>query len=230
MGDLLYGAIRAIGSPFRSRLTGWEQVIAGQPALFVANHLGSAGPLAAILSLPLRLYPWVIADMTDARAPAYLLDDFIGPSWHLEGRAGLLTSELVGRLARGLINGIGAVAVEKNKGLFDDSYQRSMELLLRGKHLLIFPEAREGEADPQTHMRPFHCGFGWLCHLYQRETGRPLSVYPTAVCPATHTVRLGTPTTLGLAHRRSRDIRAFCRDVEQQVGQLYRASLHNGRR
>jgi len=55
--SLFYRLVRLVGSPFRYRVVGMQNVRNHGPALFVANHLGSAGPLASITSMPLRLSP-----------------------------------------------------------------------------------------------------------------------------------------------------------------------------
>ena len=225
MGDVLYQAIRFFGAPFRYRVVQLAPVREGCPAVFVANHLGSSGPIQAILSMPLRLYPWVVAEMTDSHAPEYLYDDFVRPAWHLEGMLGAVVSGLVGRIAVGLLNGLGSIPVERSKGLFDGSLAQSLALLRQGKRLLIFPEDPDGDPDPETLMRPFHFGHGWISYLYQRETGRSLPVHPLAICPASRTIVIGEPLFLEVRGRRSDDIRLFCRRVEGAVKELYRQSL-----
>ena len=86
MGDILYRIIRLLGRPFSYRLIGARNMHYHGPAIYVANHLGSIGPIEVILSMPVRFLPWVIAEMADfRRAPDYLCDDFIHSAWRLGG-------------------------------------------------------------------------------------------------------------------------------------------------
>ena len=144
VGDRFYRVARLAGAPFRFQVLGWGRATS-LPALFVANHLGSTGPIEAIISLPVRLHPWVIADMADRRlAPPYLYDDFVAPVWRLRGPLGRAISWLVAQIAVSLIRGLDSVPVRKQNGLFDASFRRSLALLQQGRSLLIFPEDRDG--------------------------------------------------------------------------------------
>ncbi|MGQ9832905.1 MAG: hypothetical protein ACUVRJ_03755 [Candidatus Villigracilaceae bacterium] len=54
------------------------------PAVFVCNHLGALGPIAAYASIPLKLHFWIHANMLDpALAPDYLRLDFVEPQLHI---------------------------------------------------------------------------------------------------------------------------------------------------
>lgn len=224
MGDRFYRVARLTGAPFRFQVLGWERVTA-LPALFVANHLGSTGPIEVILSLPVRLHPWVVADMADRRlAPPYLYDDFVAPVWRLGGPAGRAVSWAVAQIAVSLIRGLDSVPVRKQHGLFDACFRRSLALLRDGRSLLIFPEDRDGALSTETQMKPFLHGFGWLCYLHSRGNGAPLPVYPVAIHHQRRTVAVGEPRHLPAApgERRER-VRRLCSDVEQDIVALYRA-------
>ena len=85
MGNRLYRLIRWSGRPARYSVAGLESY-AGGPALFVANHLGSAGPVRMFFSVPVRFRPWVVRDMLERRsAPGYLYADFVEPELNLHG-------------------------------------------------------------------------------------------------------------------------------------------------
>jgi len=65
-------------------LQGWENLPERGPAVFIGNHLDALGPIAAVSSIPLRLYPWIIADMVDeTKAAAYLNQDFTERQLHI---------------------------------------------------------------------------------------------------------------------------------------------------
>jgi hypothetical protein len=223
MGDGFYRAAKIAGSPFRFRVLGWERVTT-LPALFVGNHLGSTGPVQVILSLPVRLHPWVVEDMADRRlAPAYLYDDFVAPAWHLRGRAGMVVSSLVAQIAVSLIRGLDPVPVKRQHGLFDASLRGSLGLLTQGRSILIFPEDRHRALDPETQLRPFLHGFGWLCYLHDRAGGLPLPVYPLALHHGRRAVAVGHPRHLLPEGERRERVQRLCHDIEQDIAALCRA-------
>jgi len=225
MSDLLYKIARFSGAPFRYHVVGLEHVQGDGPAIYVANHLGSLGPIQMVLSLPLRFFPWIIADMLDPRrAPRYLYDDFVQPSLHISGKIGMAVSHLICQISVPLLRALGSIPVEKERGVFDLSFQRSMDLLHQGKNILIFPEDNAGPYDPETGMRPFSCGFTWLCYRYQQTTGRPLPVYPVAVNHKAMMIAIGPPICYNPHGGRKRDLRELCAALKQSVHELGRSA------
>lgn len=221
-GTGLYKVVRLAGAPFRFHVTGLENVQAEGPAIYVTNHLGSMGPIASILSMPMRLYPWVIGEMTDPkRAPRYMYDDFVRPAWHLNGRIGMAVSTVVSKAAVGLLNGLGSVAVDRNRGPSIDAFHRSLVLLAKGQSLLVFPEDPAEPLDPATQMRPFFCGFVRLCTMYEQATGNQLPLYPVCVYPGTKTITVGRPIFFEKHGDRRQDVIGTCRRLFEAVGELY---------
>lgn len=225
---LLYKFVRLAGSPFRYRAIGLENVLGSGPAIFVANHMGSAGPLASILSLPQRLYPWAIAEMTDyRRAPRYLYDDFIHPTWHLNGAFGIAVSFVISRISVTLLNGLGSVSVERHRGESFGAFRHSLQLLSEGKNLLVFPEDAQQPADPASHLHPWLCGFVGLCSMHEKDTGERLPVYPMAVHPGSKTILVGQAHYYSDNGSRRLDVRHTCAILKDKVTELYLA-LENG--
>jgi 1-acyl-sn-glycerol-3-phosphate acyltransferase len=190
--------------------------------IIVSNHVGEVGPIAMMLSMPFQLHPWSISDMTDKmRAPDYIYKDFIQPVWKLKGWFGNWVAQVVGRIATMLINGLGAVAVDKQSISIQKAFKTSMELLLDGKSILVFPEEPFLAADPKTGIKPFAAGFTWLCHLYQQETGKTLLVIPAAVHAGKKTILLGEPFTFTFHEYPKMDIARAEMLLEREVKKLY---------
>lgn len=224
----LYNIVRTIGAPFRYQVKGMDNVLGEGPALYVANHLHSLGPIQAILSVPLRFYPWVIAEMTDnRRAARYLYDDFIHPAWHLNGRFGMGVSWLVSRIAVALINGVGSVSVDRSSGWTGAAFRHSLNLLMDQKNLLIFPEDPLLKVDPGTNLSPFMCGFIALCRIYQEKTAQRLPVYPIAVQPASRSITINQAFFFQDMGRRRQDIRVFCNLLYETISDLYLDRTHS---
>lgn len=229
MAPFLYTTVRTLGSSFRYQVKGIDGIVDGGPAIYVANHLNSLGPIQVILSVPLRFYPWVIAEMTDTRrAPLYLYNDFIHPAWHLNGRFGMGVSWLVSRIAVALINGLGSVSVDRSSGWTGAAFRHSLDLLMDDRNLLIFPEDPLLTMDPETKLFPFMCGFVALCRMYQKKTDRQLPVYPLAVQPASRSITISEPVHFQDNGRRRQDMRDFCDQLQEIVGCLYlQGSVNN---
>lgn len=163
------------------------------PAVFVSNHLGAVGPVAVIASLPVRVYPWVISDMLDRdRAVAYLKVDFVEPQLHLVPPLSLWLAEGISRISVRLLRAAGCIPVWEGERLYT-TFAQSLDLLIGGKSLLIFPEDASKENTPQYKMKPFQKGFTRLGELYFERTGLSLRFYPLAVHLASFRVRVGQP-------------------------------------
>ncbi len=224
VNDLLYRSVRWLGTPLHFHTCGMENILTHGPAIYACNHLASEGPLAVILSLPIRFYTWTIAEMMDPqRASQYLFDDFVHPVWHLNGAFGRTVSFLISRISVVLLTGLGSISVDRNRGGFSGAFERSLDLLKVGKNLLVFPEDPKGALDSEYQMRPFLAGYSWLCHLYFKETGQRLPVYPLAVYPKKRLVCAGKPQFFISEGDPRQQIRAFGRQMECEVQLLYRS-------
>jgi hypothetical protein len=221
-GSFVYDIARFIGSPFSYDVVGFENITTPGPAIFTANHLGALGPIETIISVPVRFYPWIIAEMTDfKRAPEYLFNDFVHPAIHLNGRFGMLFSTLLTKISVRLLRSIGSVSIDRFGGMTPDGFRLSLRLLREGKNLLIFPEDPLLPLDPDTSMRHFMPGFATLCSLFQTNVDSLIPVYPTAVHAANETVAIGKPEYYQPHGQHREAINAFCQLLEERVRTLY---------
>jgi 1-acyl-sn-glycerol-3-phosphate acyltransferase len=220
--SLVYDLACLIGSPFSFDVLGLENIQTPGPAIYIANHLGPTGPIETILSLPIRFYPWGIAEMTDPRrAPEYIFDDFVHPVLHLGGKFGLLFSTLLTKITIPLFKSIGVIPIDRFGGWTADGFRLSLRLLHEDKNLLIFPENSLLPLDPETSMRHFMPGFATLCSLFQNEAGFPLPVYPMAVNAESETVIIGKPEYFHSQGQHRKAIDAFSQMMEERVRELY---------
>jgi 1-acyl-sn-glycerol-3-phosphate acyltransferase len=220
--SLVYDLACLFGSPFSYDVVGLENIETPGPAIYIANHLGPAGPIETILSIPVRFYPWGIAEMSDPqRAPKYLLDDFIHPVLHLGGKFGLLCASLLSKISIPLFRSIGVIPIDRFGGWTTDGFRQSLRCLHEGKNLLIFPEDSILAIDPETSMRHFMPGFATLCSLFQREAGFSLPVYPVAVNSSAETVAIGKAEYFHPQPMHRKAIDDFSQLMENRVRDLY---------
>lgn len=196
--DLFYRFLAAGLQDFiwGGELTGEENLPEAGPAILVANHLEALGPIAVVSSVPFRLYPWVVSDMMDKDlAPEYLNWDFIERQLHAPKPLGLWMAKALSKISVPLLNGLGCVPVYSNHDQLRATFDKSLALLEKGCHVLIFPEDPKQPRDAQFAMAPFKKGFARLGELYFQRTRRYIRFYPLAVHARRRYVQVGSPVT-----------------------------------
>jgi 1-acyl-sn-glycerol-3-phosphate acyltransferase len=165
------------------------------PAVYVSNHALALGPIAVAASLPVRIYPWVISDMLDwQKAAAYLCLDFVEPQLHIPPPLSMLVSRLISQISVRLLRRVGSIPVWRFEEVIE-TYHISLDRLVAGQSLLIFPEDPIRPMDEQSRMRPFMKGFARLGELYFERTQQILKFYPLAVHAGLRKVNLGKPVS-----------------------------------
>jgi Acyltransferase len=176
-------------------LLGEENLPESGPAVFVANHLGPLGPIGAICSLPLRLYPWIMADMLDReKAAAYLSWDFIERVFKIKPPLGLTLAKLLSKITVPMLTSFGTIPAFQSIDDIQGALKISVELLRERKCILICPEDVSLPQDPVTKMSPFKKGFTRLGELFYAESRRYLQFYPVTIHES-HKAILGRPIT-----------------------------------
>lgn len=222
MTETLYKVGRWLGRPFRYQVLGAENIVLERPKLFISNHAGSLGPLSILVTFPIKLHPWVIAEMVDIpRTAEYLYKDFVKPAWHLNGHIGKPISNLIAPIAVNVIKSVDPIPVDRNRGWCREAFQESLQLLLAGESLLIFPENPERPAGPDAVIRPFLGGFCWLSQMFQSAKGRPLVIQPMAVYPPGRRMIIAAPVYLDLSGDRRKAINRSTGELESIVRRLY---------
>jgi 1-acyl-sn-glycerol-3-phosphate acyltransferase len=194
-------------------LIGEENLPRRGPAVFIANHLDSTGPIAAACSIPVRIHPWVIADMMDKDlAPLWLQADFVERQLHFKPPVSRWLARAICKISVPLFYSLGCIPV------YHSDYERmretmdiSMGVLREGKFLLVFPEDYRLPKDPVTKMQPFQHSFARLGERYYAETGERLEFYPVAIHATGH-LMVGEPVVFnplnpeGLERRRLNEL------------------------
>jgi hypothetical protein len=196
MGDVLYRIIAGGLQSFiwGGELQGEENLPERGPAILVANHLGSLGPIAVVASTPLRLYPWVAADMMDPKLAAeYLRWDFVEKDLGLPQPISLWVAKALSKVTVPLLRIAGGIPVYSDADRVHLTFEHSLNLLLHDRLLLVFPEDPARALDPRFNMRPFKKGFIRLVEMYFQKTSRALSFYPLAVHAEQNVVQAGKP-------------------------------------
>jgi len=215
MKDELYQFIVGVLDLFLwgGELIGEENLPRRGLAVFIANHLDATGPIAAACSIPLRVYPWVIADMMDKDlAPLWLQADFVERQLHFKPPVSQWLSRALCRISVPLFYSLGCIPVYRGDyERMRETLDISMGVLREGKFVLVFPEDNRLPADPVTKMQPFQHSFARLGEMYYAETGECLEFYPVVV-HSTGNLVVGKPVafnplnTVGLERRRLKEL------------------------
>ena len=224
MNDKTYRLIAWLFDAFLwgGEIVGDENLAEGS-SVFVSNHLGALGPVAVIASLPVRLYPWVISDMMDHdQAAGYLNQDFVEPQLHLTPPFSLWVAKGISKISVRLLCSAGCVPVWQGEKLYD-TFEKSVDLLVNGKSLLIFPEDPSKEIDPQYKMTPFKKGFARLGRLYYERTGKSLRFYPLAVHLDSYRVRVGRPIAYNSKNPAANERLRIKNVLEASIREMYLA-------
>ncbi|MBE3067439.1 MAG: 1-acyl-sn-glycerol-3-phosphate acyltransferase [Chloroflexi bacterium] len=194
-------------------LIGEENLPRRGPAVFIANHLDATGPIATACSIPMRVHPWVIADMMDkGLAPLWLQADFVERQLHFKPPVSRWVARALCRISVPLFYSLGCIPVYRG------DYERmhatleiSMGVLREGKSVLVFPEDNCLPTDPVTKMQPFQHSFARLGEMYYTETGERMGFYPVVV-HSTGQLVVGKPVvfnplnSVGLERRRLKEL------------------------
>ena len=185
MKDGIYQFLVGVGDLFLwgGKLIGEENLPRSGPAIFIANHLDATGPIATICSIPLRVHPWVIADMMDKElAPIWLQADFVERQLHLKPPVSRWVARALCRISVPLFYSLGCIPVYANDyERMHITLEMSMKVLKEGKFLLVFPEDYRLPKDPVTKMQPFQHSFVRLGERYFAETGERLKFHPLTI-------------------------------------------------
>jgi 1-acyl-sn-glycerol-3-phosphate acyltransferase len=189
-GDNFYnfcvGFINKIGQGKR-KVYGLDNLPGYGPAIYIANHLKyQDGPIPVGTAFPFRIYPWVVSDMFDYSKALKYIHNLFGKS-KLGIRSYVISPVLAGIFSWGF-NHVEAIPVYRDlihgnaTEDTDKTYRLSVEALLQGKPILIFPENQKGRIN-ENEIYPFKGGALKLLEYYfsRGNCMSEVSLYPIAV-------------------------------------------------
>ncbi len=224
MNDGLYQFIVGVLDLFLwgGELLGKENLPRRGPAVFISNHLDATGPIATACSIPLRVHPWVIADMMDkVLAPLWLQKDFTERQLHLKMPLSRWLARALCSISVPLFYSLGCIPVYAcDYERMRETLEMSMAVLRERKFILVFPEDYRLAKDPITKMQPFQHSFVRLGEKYFEEIGESLEFYPLAVHSAGQMV-VGKPVAYNPLNPVGTERRRLKKLLEETVVAMY---------
>jgi hypothetical protein len=192
------------------------------PAVFISNHLGPLGPIGVVSSLPFRLYPWVVGEMVDSGlAPEYIRKDFVEPRLGLKPPVSQNFSRALTKITVPLLNSIqGIPAYLGGQELLYGTLEKSLQILLEGKCLLVFPEYAILGTDSFKKIYPFQKTVFRLGEMFYASNMQRLGFYPVAVHES-HKVKIGNPFFFSPLSQPVKERLRLKNLIENAVHQLY---------
>jgi 1-acyl-sn-glycerol-3-phosphate acyltransferase len=206
------------------RLRGWGRAFralaSGEPLIVVSNHIGSYGPLSIISSLPLKVYPWVAHEVTELGNVARRLQkEFTELELKLRPPASVWLARLIGRVCVFIMRDLQAIPVYASSRRIRDTLERSLELLLKGRNILVFPEDKERPINEV--LGDFSTGFLAMARLYYRKTRKAIRFLPVAVNQKVKGIRIGKPIRFDAGLPYLQEKRRLKRKLEDSIYTLY---------
>ena len=206
---------------WRRKVIGQDIIDRSKASVFTCNHGRTAGPVTAVVYLPVRFHPWINGCMLDREEATDTMMrtfrdrfNFLGP-----------------KLKRGIIHWISGMIchflnsfepIPVYKGMpkaSADTIEQSVETLIRGENLLIFPEKPKDRYDEDSY-KDFNTGFAALGKAYYDRTGLRLDFYPAWSDRGSHTFRIGKPVTFDPANEARMEKQRISAELRERMETL----------
>jgi 1-acyl-sn-glycerol-3-phosphate acyltransferase len=206
------------------RVRGWRRLSrllsSGEPLIFVSNHIGSFGPVSVLTSLPAKLYPWVAQEVTELKKVArHLQLEFTELELKLKPPLSVWLARLIGRICVALMRNIEAIPVYSGSRRIHTTLQRSLELLLAGKNILVFPEDKERPINEV--LGDFNTGFLAMARLYYQKTRKLIRFLPVAVNAKMKAIKIGNPIRFDVRRPFLQEKQRLKRRLQEAIYALY---------
>lgn len=171
----------------------WEEPFAGEPSVFVGNHVGAMGPIDMVVHFPLRrdCLAWCNEGIMNRKTcPAYVRQDYWWePGCTLEPLYNATIPYIAAAIIPPVLKSAPTIPVYHDARVMT-TMRQSLAQLKKGKHLIIFPEQPSGYGE---HHEWINTGWLQICNTYYRATGKALYLYPVHIDVKAHRFEVAKP-------------------------------------
>ncbi len=167
-----------------------QELLSGEPMVFVGNHSQVHGPLTCELYFPDNCYAWCEGQMVHLKeVPAYAYVDF----WSYKPKSMQwfykLLSYIIAPIAVFIFKNARTIPVYHDTRIVS-TIRESMNLLDSGNHVIIFPEH---DVEFNNIIYDFQERFIELARFYHKKRGKILSFVPMYIAPKLKKTYFGQP-------------------------------------
>lgn len=220
----LFQVLRRVVYPFLPvKKAVFAEPVGEEPVIYLANHLGAAGPIYMAAAFPRResCLIWCNEGMMDEKLTvAYVRHDWW---WKPESKLAPLYSATIPYIARAIVPKVlrsaPTIAVYRDARVMT-TMRNSLKALKAGKSIVIFPELPDGYDSHAEHLQ-----MGWLnlVTMYRRATGKDIRLVPIHIDLEHHLFRVEKSITaeadVPLAEQEERIERYLAAGIRGQLGQ-----------
>jgi|GEM_PF-87200 len=189
--------------------------------VLIANHLGPTGPMVTQLYLPIRHRPWAIDYTTQPRACyRHLRDVLFRETIRVFPPLNKLLAALCTLPCLWIMHGARAVPVHRGKKQIRKTFSKSINTLLSGESIVIFPEVNHYK--PQDGIKPFYSGFAHLGALHAKAAKKPLPFHPVYIDRGEKIIHIGAAVTYRYGVNYAEETRRVSRLLEERMREMAR--------
>ena len=194
-----------------------------EPVVFVANHEKNYGPCVMQLFFPIEYRPWIINRMLEPDVCSeYIRSEFFEARLNISAPFSTWISKFIEPMLIKVMHSTRPIPVyRQDPRHITQTFNQSIDALLAGENLLVFPE--NGEVEPySSQVRQFFNGFIYLTKLYYRKTKKRLSFVPVAINPRQHTICVGKAIRYQPESNYQQEQYRICQNLLRQIDALYK--------
>ena len=203
----------------RYSVEGVENIEKDTSCVLIANHLGPTGPMVTQLYLPIRHRPWAIDYTTQPRACyRHLRDVLFRETMHIFPPFNKLLAALTTLPCLWIMHGARAVPVHRGKKQIRKTFSKSINTLLSGESIVIFPEINHYQS--QDGVKPFYSGFAHLGALHAKAAKKSLPFHPVYIDKGQKIIHIGSAVTYRYGVNYAEETRRVAHLLEERMRAL----------
>lgn len=186
---------------WRRKVIGQDNIDRSKASVFTCNHGKTAGPVTAVIYLPVIFRPWINGCMLDRKeATDTMMKTFRDKFNFLGPKLKRCIIHWISGMICHFLNSFEPIPVYKGKSKESvETIRQSVDALVQGYNLLIFPE-KPGDRYDEHSYKEFNTGFAALGKAYFERTGESLDFYPIWSDGKSHSFRIGKPVSFDPAN------------------------------
>lgn len=165
----LFNRFKTIGTP------------ADSPAIYLCRHMDMSGVIHSLVSLPVVVRPWTLYLFTEYQLAKKQFKEY---TFSVRMKKSKLTTAIISPLSAWwlttMIHSCEGIPVYRGEAAAKAylTMKRSLDALLNGDNILIFPDVAYDDTGNETANREMYEGFVFLEKLYHKKTGRHIPFVP----------------------------------------------------